>query len=64
MISQKLTIFSEQVLIITGFSKLCSPASKANRAMAAGMEQADVTKEVTTEKSGDVTKEVTTEDAE
>lgn len=34
------------------------------RAMATGMKQADVTKEVTTEKSADVTPEVTTEDAE
>ena len=34
------------------------------RAMATGMKQADVTKEVTTEKVDDVTPEVTTEDAE
>lgn len=34
------------------------------RAMATGMKQADVTKEVTTEKVEDVTPEVTTEDAE
>lgn len=34
------------------------------RAMATGLKQADVTKEVTTEKVADVTPEVTTEDAE
>lgn len=34
------------------------------RAMATGLKQADVTKEVTTEKVDDVTPEVTTEDAE